>query len=139
MESRARIEELLERYFEAATSLQEEKELRDYFNSGQVAPQLEAHRAIFVHQAVAREEQYQGALPAGRRSRFASWIAVAAVAGLGIGFFFGQDYREQQKAEFAYQETRKALSLLAANLDRGTEKVAFLKEFEKTTNKIYNN
>lgn len=139
MESKMRIEELLERYFEARTSLQEEKLLKAYFNNEDIDPQLEAYKPMFVHQAAAREEKYQGELPVGRKPRLINWIAVAAVAGLGFGFFFGQDYREQQKAEFAYQETRKALTLLATNLDKGTEKVALLKEFENTTNKIYNN
>lgn len=139
MESKMRIEELLERYFEARTSLQEEKELKEYFTKGAIDVQFEVYKPMFVHQTVAREEKYQGELPMNRSSHFKSWIAVAAVAGLGFGLFFGQDYREQQKAEYAYQETRKALSLLATNLDKGTEKVALLKEFENTTNKIYNN
>ena len=38
----------------------------------------------------------------------------------------------------AYQETKKALSLLATNLGKGTEKVAYLREFEETKQKIYN-
>ena len=36
-------------------------------------------------------------------------------------------------------ETKKALNLLAQNLERGTEKVAYLNEFEQTKQKIYNN
>ena len=50
-----------------------------------------------------------------------------------------QNYQEQKEAEYAYNETRKALSLLAANLERGTEKVAYLNQFEEAKDKIYNN
>ena len=58
---------------------------------------------------------------------------------MAFGIYFGNDYREQREAEFAYQETRKALSLLAQNLERGTEKVAYLNEFEQAKQKIYKN
>ena len=46
---------------------------------------------------------------------------------------------EQKEAEYAYNETRRALSLLASNLERGTEKVAYLNEFEQAKQKIYKN
>ena len=67
------------------------------------------------------------------------WIAVAAVAVLMTGWFAGNTYREKREAEFAYTETRRALDLIAQNLDRGTQKVAHLSEFETTKQKIYKN
>lgn len=138
MESVKRIEVLLEKYFEAGTSLAEERELAAYFSGASVAPSLEQYKPIFAHHTQAREERYTGAMPADKKSRVISWIAVAAVTGIGFGFFFGQDYKQQQQAEFAYQETRKAITLLASNLDRGTDKVALLQEFQNTTEKLYN-
>jgi len=56
----------------------------------------------------------------------------------------GNDYREQQladqeKALLAYNETKKAFALLAVNFNKGTEKVAYLNEFEEAKQKIYNN
>lgn len=139
MESVVRIEGLLDKYFEAETSLAEEQELATYFTGDAVDPSLIQYQPIFQHHVATRAEIFRGTMPGGKKSSIISWIAVAAVAGLGFGFFFGQDYREQQKAEYAYQETRKAMTLLAENLDRGTNKVALLKEFQNTTNKIYNN
>jgi len=65
------------------------------------------------------------------------WISVAAVAVLAFGIYFGKSYQEQREAEFAYQETRKALALLAENLDKGNKKVAYINQFEKTKQKIY--
>jgi hypothetical protein len=56
-----------------------------------------------------------------------------------VGLYFGKQARDQREAEIAYQETRKALGLIAQNLDRGTEKVAYLGQFEQTKKKLLNN
>jgi len=39
--------ELLEKYFRGETSLQEEKELREYFSTGNVSPDHQIYRALF--------------------------------------------------------------------------------------------
>ena len=40
------IEQLLEKYFEGETSIDEEQALKDYFNSENVAPHLEMHKPL---------------------------------------------------------------------------------------------
>ncbi|MFY8065226.1 MAG: hypothetical protein ACOVNM_01920 [Flavobacterium sp.] len=52
-----RIEILLEKYFEAETSIAEEKELKDYFASSDVAPHLEHYKPIFGYVTQAKQEQ----------------------------------------------------------------------------------
>ena len=42
-----RINNLLERYFQGKTNLQEENELKTYFNSGDVAPEHQMYQALF--------------------------------------------------------------------------------------------
>ena len=134
-----RIEKLLEKYFEATTTTAEEKELKEYFNSEEVATHLEQYAPMFTYFSVAKEERFTRQVPLKTRRYIYQWISVAAVAVIAFGLFFGKEYQEQKEAEFAYQETRKALSLLAENLDRGTQKVAYLNEFETTKQKIYKN
>lgn len=41
------IKELLDRYFEGASSLEEEQRLRDYFNQNEVSAELEVYQPIF--------------------------------------------------------------------------------------------
>lgn len=134
-----RIEKLLEKYFEASTTTAEEKELKDYFTQGEVASHLEQYAPMFTYFSAAKEERFTRQVSLKTKRYIYQWISVAAVAVIAFGLFFGKEYQEQKEAEYAYQETRKALSLLAENLDRGTEKVAYLNEFEVAKQKIYKN
>jgi len=133
------IEKLLDKYLEAQTTGAEENTLRDYFAQDEVAPHLEAYKSMFSYFSKAKKERFTKQVPLKTRKSYYKWISVAAVGLLFFGIYFGKSYQEQREAEFAYNQTRKALSLLAQNLDRGTEKVAYLNEFEETKQKIYKN
>ncbi|MCE2611850.1 hypothetical protein LVD13_02620 [Flavobacteriaceae bacterium D16] len=133
------IEKLLEKYFEATTTAAEEKQLKEYFTQGDIAPHLEQYAPMFSYFSLAKEERFTRQVSLKTRRYIYQWISVAAVAVIALGVFFGRDYQEQKEAEFAYLETRKALTLLAENLDRGTQKVAYLNEFEEAKQKIYKN
>ncbi len=134
-----RIEKLLEKYLEASTSVAEEKELRTYFSQESVPTHLEQYAPMFQYFSLAKEERFTKQVPLKTRRDYFKWASVAAVAVLLFGIYFGNEYQKQKEAEFAYNETKKALSLLASNFNRGTEKVAYLNEFENTKQKIYNN
>ena len=143
MELDKNIGNLLEKYFEATTTVAEEEELKLYFAKNEVAAHLEQYRPLFGYFSNAKKERYTKQVPlTPRKKRNYKWISVAAVAVLTFGIYFGtngyQAYQEQKQAEYAYHETKKALNLLAENFGKGTEKVAYLKEFEVAKNKIYN-
>jgi hypothetical protein len=142
------IEKLLEKYFEATTTVAEEETLRTYFSQESVATHLEQYAPMFRHFSKAKEERFTKQLELGpttsvTRKNLYRWLSVAAVAVLMIGMYFGKGYQDQQQleqeqAEYAYQETKRAFNLLAINLDRGTNKLAYLNEFEQAKQKIYN-
>jgi len=134
-----RIEGLLEKYFEAQTTESEEQVLRDYFTGESVAEHLEQYSTMFSYFSSAKQERFTKQVPLKTKKVYYRWISVAAVVVLAFGIYFGNQYQERREAEYAYLETKKALSLLAENLDRGTKKVAYLNEFEETTQKIYKN
>ncbi|MCW5517085.1 hypothetical protein [Muriicola sp. Z0-33] len=135
------IEKLLEKYFEATTTEAEEKNLREYFSQEKVAPQLEQYRPIFAYFSQAKEERFTKQVPLKPRKNYYKWLSIAAVAVIAFGIYFGNAYQERQiekeQALYAYNETKKALNLLAENFGKGTEKVAYLNEFEETKQKIY--
>ncbi|MFD2098305.1 hypothetical protein [Flagellimonas iocasae] len=138
------IEKLVEKYFEANTTVAEEEQLRDYFSQEKVATHLEQYKPMFNYFSIAKEERYTKQVPLKPSVNYYKWISVAAAVVLTFGIYFGNQYQEnkrleQEKAEYAYQETKKAFELLAENFNRGTEKVAYLKEFEEAKQKIYNN
>ena len=133
-----RIEKLLEKYLEGSTSIVEEKELRAYFAQENVAAHLKQYAPMFRYFSIAKEERYTKELPLKKRSINYKWLSIAAMAVLLFGIYFGKEYQEKKEAEYAYNETKKALTLLADNFNKGTEKVAYLNEFEKTKQKIYN-
>ncbi|MEE1962554.1 hypothetical protein V1387_07670 [Allomuricauda taeanensis] len=138
------IERLLEKYFEATTTVDEERKLREYFSQDDVATHLQQYRPMFNYFSSAKEERYTKQVPLKPRVNYYKWLSVAAAVVLTFGIYFGKQYqdrkqRELEQAEYAYQETKKAFELLAENFGRGTEKVAYLKEFEEAKQKIYNN
>ncbi|WP_343486015.1 hypothetical protein [Allomuricauda sp. d1] len=143
MELDKNIEKLLEKYFEATTTVAEEATLRDYFAQEHVATHLEQYRPMFNYFSSAKEERYTKQVPLKPRKKLDyRWISAAAAVVLAFGIYFGADsyqsYHEQKQAEYAYQETKKALSLLAENFGKGTEKMAYLQEFEVAKAKVFN-
>jgi hypothetical protein len=148
------IKKLLEKYFEATTTGAEERTLKEYFSRESVDPQLAQYKPMFTYFSAAREERYTRQVPlnliadgtrrGGIGKKYYKWVSVAAVAVLALGIYFGKNYqderqKEQEQALYAYNQTKKALDLLADNFGKGTEKVAYLREFEETKQKIYNN
>lgn len=138
------IEKLLEKYFEATTTVAEEETLRDYFSKESVATHLEQYAPMFQYFSKAKQERFTRQVPLKAKNNIYKWASVAAAVVLAFGVYFGNDYREQQiadqeKALLAYNQTKKAFALLAVNFNKGTEKVAYLNEFEETKQKIYNN
>lgn len=144
MESDKSIEKLLEKYFEATTTVVEEETLRVYFNQEGVASHLEQYQPMFTYFSKAKEEQFTKVTslsePVKPRRRFNyRWVSVAAAVVLAFGVYFGNDYREQREAQKVYLQTKEALNLLAVNFNKGTEKVALLNEFEVAKQKVLSN
>ena len=133
-----KIEELLEKYFEATTTVAEEETLRTYFSQKDVAPHLEQYTSMFQYFSKAKEERYTKQVPLKTKNNFYKWSSIAAVAVLVFGIYFGNKYQERKEAEYAYQETKRALNLLAENFGKGTQTVSYLTKFEETKQKIYN-
>jgi len=134
-----KIEKLLEKYFEATTTVAEEETLRTYFSQEDVAPHLEQYVSMFQYFSKTKEEQFTKQVPLKTKNNFYKWSSVAAVAVLVFGIYFGNEYQERKEAEYAYEQTKKALNLLAENFEKGTQKVSYLTKFEETKQKIYNN
>lgn len=86
------IEDLLERYFEGLTSSEEESELRHFFTSGDVPPQLTMYTPLFAYletEIQKATEDHKTENPFHRRKIRGLWISgAAACAALLAGLFF---------------------------------------------------
>jgi hypothetical protein len=154
-----RIEILLEKYFEAETSIAEEKELKDYFTSADVAPPLEQYKPLFGFVVQAKQEQFSFA-PFGfqprvpsmiplkiKKRNIAVWLSVSAsvVVLLGVGLFTynhynqstSEDYGTYNDPEIAFRETQKALSMISESVNKGIGSMNYLNEFEQSKNRIF--
>ena len=136
-----KIEKLIEKYFDASTTVAEEKILREYFSSEDIPAHLEQYTPMFQYFSFAKEERYTKQLPLKTRNTFYKWASVAAVAVFMIGFYFYDPTPEPVSLADQYTEeeiasAQEALALLAMNFNKGTEQLYHLEEFERNTNKF---
>jgi hypothetical protein len=143
-----RIEQLLEKYFEAETSIAEENELKAYFTSPDVAQHLEQYKSIFGYAVQAKQEQFSATNPLiTTKRKSVVWISVAAsvVVLLGVSVVTYHHYNQPKSndlgtyddPEVAYRETCKALAMISEHVNTGIESMNYLNEYEQTKNKIF--
>ncbi|MFX0556759.1 hypothetical protein ACOCEA_08170 [Maribacter sp. CXY002] len=135
------IEKLLEKYFEATTTVAEEETLKAYFSKESVATHLEQYAPMFQYFDVAKQERFTKQVPLEPRKKYYKWLSIAAVAVFMIGFYFYGPTPEPTSLadEFTQEEiasAQEALALLAMNFNKGTEQLNYLEEFQKNTNKF---
>ena len=138
----ANIEELVEKYLDATTTLQEEATLKKYFTGDNVAIHLQEYTSLFNYFAIAKEEQFKKTINLDTKKskkRNLPWFSAAAAVALLVGLFFGKqqyDENEQRKeAQRIYVQVSKGLTLLSSNLKKGEQAVAVLYAYENTINK----
>lgn len=134
------IEKLIEKYLEAETSITEEKELRNYFSSSNVAPHLEQYKYLFQYFTIAQNETSSKSVTLKPRKINFKWLTVAASLVLAFGFYTFNNVKsstQEEEALLAYYQTKKALQLVSSNFNIGAQKVGYLNEFEKTKNQIF--
>lgn len=140
-----RIEILLERYFEAETSIAEEKELKAYFASADVAPHLQQYRSMFGYYAEEVTQQFDKAVPLKPGKQYVAWLSVAASVVVMLGvvtFMYNQPQQEQDLGtysdpETAFRETQRALNMLSENVNTGMGSLEYLNEYEKSKQTIF--
>jgi hypothetical protein len=143
-----RIEQLLEKYFKAETSIAEEKDLKNYFASSDVAQHLKQYQPIFGYATQAKLEQFKATIPLITKKRSSVvWFSVAASVFvlLSVGLFTFNHYNQPKSndlgtyddPEIAYRETRKALAMISEHVNTGIGSMNYLNEYEQTKNKIF--
>ncbi|MGK0308036.1 MAG: hypothetical protein ACI8RP_000994 [Urechidicola sp.] len=133
-----RIDQLLVKYLDAETTLQEEALLQDYFQNSNVAPHLEEYRALFGYFAESKTERYTKTIQLNTQQKNWKWLSVAASVVLLFSVYTGYENNQDRKeARVAFENTKNAFQLLSKNMNKGTAAMAYLGEYETTTNKIF--
>ncbi len=139
----AKIESLLDSYFEGETSLDQEKTLRDYFSSANVAPHLMAYQGLFVGLKNAQKEvsKREISLPQASTNSRRWWLSIAAsvvilLGVVGLQFSGNQMTSEEQQALAEFNKTKETLLLMSKSFNKGTQGLAVIDQFTETTNKI---
>lgn len=155
------IESLLEKYEEGQTSLQEEAQLKHYFTTETVAPHLEVYRSLFTYFVSDKQHSSQRLLYTTRSTPVQyRWFASAAVVAIMFSVFMMFTSKDEftklsNEEQLAYDETLKAfdlisnhmhkatvqlnaLNIISNSFEKGQQNVVFLKEFNNSTNKIFN-
>ncbi|HRE78381.1 MAG TPA: hypothetical protein PLL09_11215 [Flavobacterium sp.] len=148
----AKIEQLLEKYFEGETTIAEEIQLKQYFSTEQVAAHLEHYKPLFGFFATEKEEIFTPTLSLKTKKRFTvARISIAASLIFFLGVIAILNYnpiKNQPKVanselgsfetpEEAFEETQKALALLSEKVNIGMESVNYINEYENSKNLIF--
>lgn len=141
----SKIEELLEKYFEATTSIEEEKLLQEYFASNDVASHLEPYKSIFGFFANEKQVESMQITVVKNTNQSFKWLSIAAslLIMFGVGFsIFNQDIKSNDlgtydNPEEAFLATQKALALVSKNVNKGIKSVSYIQEYEETKSIIF--
>jgi len=145
----SKLESLLKKYEEGNTSLDEEKQLTDYFSSAEIPAHLRSYKMIFAYAANEKNRTYTGRIQISSKKRQFFFIGIAATILLVIGIFAWQNNSWEELPQHnvgtiedpheAYQKTKEALQMVAEVFNAGREDLEYLNEFNKTKNKFIKN
>lgn len=141
----AKIEKLLDAYFEGETTLEDEKILRNYFINENIPTHLVQYKPIFLGLDAAQKEgtQKEFTLPESRSKSKLNWISIAAAV-LILAFLVGGVYwsqpkytTEEKEALVAFEKSKEAMLLLSQNLNKGKEQLTLVNQFTEAKNKVF--
>lgn len=127
---------LIDLYFGGKTTIQQEKELKAYFERSDIQEDLAAYRPLFSGLQLLSEEQFPSTIELPKKSNHTAWWAVAAVvAAIFTGVFVSTPTTTltEQDARMSYLEFKENLLLVSAHLNAGTNKLSHLETFDQTT------
>lgn len=157
-----RIELLLQRFYNGESTIDEEKELKDFFITNDVPRHLWAEQEMFTYfhtvsknmipdqgleskimNAVEEAEQEAAKRFAGRKKILYIVTSTAAVVAILIvsyfAFIFSPSMQDTyNNPEIAYLQAKETLLYVSAKLNEGTENLQALSEFDKATSQLSN-
>lgn len=157
-----RIELLLERYWSCVSTLEEEEELKQFFNSDSIPDHLKEYAGLFRYfdqekqtgnldqsfdlELIDKIRNEKAAAGKSRRMVF-NYLKVAAAIGIVMitSFFFRKNLSPDRRPELlgtyedpqqAYEETKRVLMMVAGKLNSGKKYIENVGAFNEAKEKI---
>ncbi len=152
------LEQLLEKYWNCETTLEEELELRAYFQRNDVPDNLLETAALFRYfeneKSKALSESFNEVVTkqikkrqGGKLVSMVSWVQMARVAaGIVVvvvaGYFIRQEVRKQYPEDtysdpkLAFEETKKALMMISKSFGKAKQEASKINMFNEAEKKI---
>ncbi len=141
------IESLLKKYFDGETSIDQEKQLTNYFSSENVAQHLQQYQSMFKYFKNEKKATFKKEIVL-KSNRNLAWFSIAAsiilLAGIGTFYLMKNKQANPEEGlgtyktpEIAFVETQKALQMLSSNVNVGINSVTYIKEYQNTKNIIF--
>jgi hypothetical protein len=151
-----KIDQLLNKYFEGETSLEEEAQIKAFFEETEFLPEkYKRLQAMFGFYKAGKNEKsdlkFENLIPNQKKKTKSFRIvyyAVAASAAILFGIWLMQDSKIEkpvyayingkpvESQELAYKEAQKALMMVSKNLNEGTKNMGHLSELDKALSSV---
>lgn len=133
------IEKLIRKYENAETTLAEEQLLKEVFQGDDIPLHLQEYKLLFNSYRVFKDDEHKPTLKLPKSKINWNYLSIAAsvliLFSLSIGY---QEYNKREQAKKAFAETKQALELLSHQMNKGNLAFVQLKEYQYTTEKIFN-
>lgn len=139
------IDALLQLYFDGQTTEKQEQELKDYFNSALVASEHIKYATLFSYFKEDKKQLFTKNIELKKPTNKWYWLKVAAVFLVsGIFIFLNSnpsvdELGTYQSPEEAFVATQQALEMLSSEINKGAKSVAYINEYTKVEQTIFNN
>ena len=137
-----KIKELLDLYFNAETTLSQEKSLRDYFTSDGVDKRLKHYIALFESYNKAGQELFKGSLALEPQHKgLQTWLPRVAALLLPIvsvaAFLHTSNIKAEQEKQAltTFKESRELMYVMANQFNKATKTLSLVDEFQVHKNK----
>jgi hypothetical protein len=126
-----KIENLLEKYEMGETNLNEEAELKAFFQKSEVPDYLCAYKQLFNGLSNAGLDTYKKKISIPKKNHKIQWFSIAAAVVLIFGIFLGMNFNNGAKVLtnenlLTYNQTKSAIEMLSRNINKGTSKLESL-------------
>lgn len=148
MTRESKIENLLDKFLNGETCLEEEKLLADYFQNEDIKPEWSVYKDMFGYFEKSKcEETQQHFVPENKTktplfNHIQKYAAVVMLALIGTLFYQQSKQPENlgtyDDPEVALQETKKVFELISYHLNSSTEEMKYIQTLEDTKTQYIN-